>query len=63
VSDAGEGCDGRGSVGEKTPQSLGHGDHPLPHGHRRNHMIDKMRGRLGHVAAVAEWDALGTRNV
>ena len=28
-------------------------DHPLPHGHRRDDVIDKMRGRLGHVAAVA----------
>ena len=25
----------------------------MPHGHRRDDVIDKMRGRLGHVAAVA----------
>ena len=45
--------DGSGSVGKHAPQSLGHGDHPLPHGRRRDDVIDKMRGRLGHVAAVA----------
>ena len=45
--------DGSGSVGKHAPQSLGHGDHPLPHGHRLDDVIDKMRGRLGHVAAVA----------
>ena len=35
------------------PQSLGHGDHPLPQGHRRNDVIGEMRRRLGHVTAVA----------
>ena len=45
--------DGRGSVGEHAAQTLRHGDHPLPHGHRWNHVINKMRGGLGHVAAVA----------
>jgi hypothetical protein len=49
-----EGCDGSGAVCEKAPQSLGHGDHPLPHGHRRDDVIDKMRGRLGHVALAGE---------
>jgi len=48
-----EGRDGWGSVGKKAPQSLRHGDHPLPHGHRRDDVIGEMRGRLGHVAAVA----------
>jgi len=36
--------------GEHAPQSLRHRDHPLPHRHRRNDMIDKggsslIRGR------------------
>jgi hypothetical protein len=44
--------DGSGSVGQHAPQSLRHGDHPLPHWHRRDDVIDKMRGRLGHVAAA-----------
>jgi hypothetical protein len=48
-----EGRDGRGAVGKHAAQSLGHGDHPLPHGHGWNHVIDEMRGGLGHVAAVA----------
>ena len=48
-----EGCDGRGSVGQKAPQPLRHGDHPLPHGPRRDDVIGEVRGRLGHVAAVA----------
>ena len=51
--DSRHGGDGSGSVGEHAPQSLGHGDHPLPHGHRRNDVIGEMRRRLGHVAAVA----------
>ena len=31
-----EGGDGRGSVGQKAPQPLRHGDHPLPHRYRRD---------------------------
>ena len=42
-----------GAFGEEAPQPLRHGDHPLSHGHRRDDVIDKMRGGLGHVAAVA----------
>ena len=41
-----EGCDGCGPVGKHAAQSLRHGDHPLPHGHRRNHVIDEMGGGL-----------------
>jgi len=48
-----EGRDGWGSVDKKAPQSLRHGDHPLPHGHRRDDVIGEVRRRLGHVAAVA----------
>jgi hypothetical protein len=48
-----EGRDGSGAVGKHAPQPLRHRDHPLPHGHRRNDMIDEVGGRLGHVAAVA----------
>jgi hypothetical protein len=48
-----DGGDGSGSVGQHAPQSLRHGDHPLPHRYRRDDVIDEMRGRLGHVAAVA----------
>jgi len=48
-----EGVDSCGPVGKHAAQALGDGDHPLPHRHRWNHVIDKMRGRLGHVAAVA----------
>ena len=39
--------DGSGSVGKHAPQSLGHGDHPLPHGHRRDDVIDKTLEELG----------------
>ena len=39
-----EGPDGRRPVGEKTSQPLRHGDHPLPHGHRRDDVI----GEVGH---------------
>ena len=46
-------CDGRGSVGQKAPQPLRHGDHPLSHGDRRNDTIHKMRGGLRHVPTVA----------
>jgi hypothetical protein len=37
-----EGPDGRRPVGEKTSQPLRHGDHPLPHGHRRDDVIGEM---------------------
>jgi hypothetical protein len=45
--------DGPGSVGENAPQPLGHRDHPAPHGHRRDDVIDEVGGGLGHVASVA----------
>ena len=48
-----EGLDGRRPVGEKISQSLRHGDHPLPHGHRRDDVIGEMGGGLGHVPDVA----------
>jgi len=32
---------------------LGHRDHPLPHGHRRDDVIGEVGGRLGHVATIA----------
>ena len=38
--------DGSGSVGEQAPQSLRHGDHPLPHGHWRDDVIGEVGGRL-----------------
>ena len=34
-----------GSVGKHAPQSLGHGDHPLPHGHRGNRPRDSAHPR------------------
>ena len=48
-----EGGDGYGPVGEDAPQSLRHGDHPLPDGHRRDDTVGKVRGRFGHAAARA----------
>ena len=48
-----EGVDSCGPVGKHAAQALGYGDHPLPHGHRRDDMIGKMRGGLRHVATVA----------
>ena len=44
--DSRESGDGRRPIGEKTPQPLRHGDHPLPHGHRGNDAVDKVRGGL-----------------
>jgi len=44
---------GRGAVGEESPQSLGHGDRPLPHGHGRGYLVNKMGCGLRHVATVA----------
>ena len=35
------------------PQALGHRQHLLTHGHKRQHVIDETRGRLGHAAGVA----------
>ena len=37
-----DGCDSVGSVGEHAAQSLRHGNHPLPHGHRRDDVIGEM---------------------
>jgi len=51
--DSRDGGDGSGSVCQKAPQPLRHGDHPLPHGHRRDDVIGEMRRRLCHVPAVA----------
>ena len=48
-----EGRDGRRAIGKHAPQPLGHGDHPLAHGHRRDDVIDEMGGGLRHVPAVA----------
>ena len=47
-----ESGDGRRPIGEKTPQSLRHGNHPLPHGHRRDDVIGEMGYCLGHVPTV-----------
>jgi len=47
--------DGSGSVGEKAPQPLRHGDHPLPHRYRRDDVIGEMGGGLRHVPAIAGW--------
>jgi hypothetical protein len=48
-----EGCDRAWAVSEEAAQSLRHGDHPLPHGHRGNDAVDEMRSCLRHSAAVA----------
>jgi len=40
--DSRDGCDSVGSVGEHAAQSLRHGNHPLPHGHRRDDVIGEM---------------------
>ena len=48
-----EGCDRAWAVSEEAAQSLRHGDHPLPHGHRGNDAVDEMRSCLCHPAAVA----------
>ncbi len=37
------------AVSEEAPQSLRHGDHPLPHGHRGNDAVDEMRSCLCHI--------------
>jgi len=42
-----------GPVGEESAQSLGDGNHPLPHGHRRDDVIHEMGGCLRHPPAVA----------
>jgi hypothetical protein len=48
-----EGCDRAWAVSEEAAQSLRHGDHPLPHGHRGNDAVDEMRSCLCHPAAIA----------
>ena len=48
-----QGVNSRGPISEHAAQSLKDGDHPVPHGHRWNHVIDKMRCGLGHVPTVA----------
>jgi len=39
-----EGGDGLGPVGKHAAQSLRHGDHPLPHGHRRDDVVGEVGG-------------------
>jgi hypothetical protein len=51
--DSRDGCDSVGSVGEHAAQSLRHGNHPLPHGHRRDDVIGETGCGLGHVPTVA----------
>ena len=41
------------AVGKEAAQPLRHGDHPLPHGHRRDDVIGEMGCGLGHVPTVA----------
>jgi hypothetical protein len=41
-----EGRDRAWAVSEEAAQSLRHGDHPLPHGHRGNDAVDEMRSCL-----------------
>jgi hypothetical protein len=43
------------AVGEEAAQPLWDGDHPLPHGHRGNDVIDEMCGCLRYPAAVVRW--------
>ncbi len=45
--------DGLGPLSENPPQPLGQGDDPLPHGHRRDDVIDEVGRSLRHVPAVA----------
>jgi len=42
-----EGRDWRGPVGHHAAQSLGDGDHPLPHGHSWEVVIREVGGGLG----------------
>ena len=51
--DSREGCDRAWAVSEEAAQSLRHGDHPLPHGHRGSDAVDEMRSCLRHSAAIA----------
>ncbi len=53
--DSREGRDCVGPVSEGAAQPLRHGDHPLPHGNRRDDVIDEMGGGLRHVPAIAGW--------
>jgi hypothetical protein len=48
-----EGRDRAWAVSEEAAQSLRHGDHPLPHGHRGNDAVDEMHSCLCHPAAIA----------
>jgi hypothetical protein len=48
-----EGRDRAWAVSKEAAQSLRHGDHPLPHGHRGNDAVDEMRSCLCHPAAIA----------
>jgi arylsulfatase A len=43
--------DGSGWVGEHAAQPLRHGDHPLPHGYRRDDVIGEVGGRSTLAAA------------
>jgi hypothetical protein len=51
--DSREGRDRAWAVSEEAAQSLRHGDHPLPYGHRGNDVVDEMRSCLRHPAAIA----------
>ena len=55
-----EGGDGSGSVGQHAPQSLRHGDHPLPHGHRRDDVIDEVESRWLHPRGTARRGMIST---
>jgi hypothetical protein len=44
-----EGVYSCGPVGKHAAQALGDGDHPLPHGHRWDHVIRKVGGSLGQA--------------
>jgi hypothetical protein len=37
------------------PQAIRQAEHPFPHGHVGEHMIEEVGGALGHPAAAAAW--------
>jgi hypothetical protein len=53
--DRGECRDGLGAVGEKHAQPLGHRDHPLPDGYRRDDVVNEVGHGLRHVSPIARW--------
>ena len=38
---------------QEIPDALGHGEHPLPHRHARDDVVDQVSGRLHHPPGVA----------